>query len=247
MTITHSPCALVHLTKHHSQKYPRILPLGDAGFTVEFGHQIAPAIHDQVLAFTRALEARRWTGLRDIVPTYRSATVYVDPGSVKFESLDRRLLDLARTLPRSTSRKRHVVTIPVAYGGDYGPDLEDLATAAGLSPPQVVALHTSVEYRVYMLGFSPGFPYLGQVPEAIAAPRLAEPRSHVPAGSVGIAGFQTGIYPQECPGGWRLIGRTPARLYDPTRAKPFLLQPGDRVRFHSISQADLERLATKWK
>ncbi len=210
---------------------------------MEFGHQIAPAIHDQVLAFTHALEARRWTGLREIVPTYRSAAVYVDSGSVNFESLDRRLLNLARTLPRSTGRKRPVVTIPVAYGGDHGPDLEGLATAAGLSPQQVVALHTSVEYRVYMLGFSPGFPYLGQVPEAIAAPRLAEPRSHVPAGSVGIAGLQTGIYPQEGPGGWRLIGRTPVRLYNSTRAKPFLLQPGNRVRFRAVSKTEFDRLA----
>ncbi len=153
------------------------------------------------------------------------------------------MLILARTLPRSTGRKRPVVTIPVAYGGDHGPDLEGLATAAGLSPQQVVALHTSVEYRVYMLGFSPGFPYLGQVPEAIAAPRLAEPRSHVPAGSVGIAGLQTGIYPQEGPGGWRLIGRTPVRLYNSTRAKPFLLQPGNRVRFRAVSKTEFDRLA----
>lgn len=229
------------MTRDHT--YPRILPLGDAGLTVEFGDQIAPAINDRALAFTRAVEAERWAGLLEIVPTYRSATVYFDPGSVKVASLEKRLQDLATSLPRIPMRKRRVVEIPVLYGGDYGPDLEGIADATGLSPQQVVALHTSVEYRVYMLGFSPGFPYLGQVPDAIAVPRFAEPRSRVPAGSVGIAGLQTGIYPQESPGGWRLIGRTPLRLYDATRSKPFLLQPGDRVRFRAVSRTEFDRLA----
>lgn len=133
-------------------------------------------------------------------------------------------------------------TIPVLYGGDWGPDLEDVAAFAGLSPVETITLHTSIRYRVYMLGFSPGFPYLGLVPECLAMPRLSTPRTRVPAGSVGIADRQTGIYPSSTPGGWSLIGRTPISLYRKRRATPFLLKAGDAVQFKSIGRAEFERL-----
>ncbi len=223
--------------------YPRVLPLGDSGWTIEFGETIDPTLNDRVLALTDALEKLSVPGVIEMVPTYRSVAVYGDPLLEEATPLADRLLDLASTTGTSAPRKPRHVEIPVLYGGDCGPDLVDLASMAGLSPEDVVASHQSVTYRVYMLGFSPGFPYLGSVPETIAAPRLAEPRAKVPPGSVGIAGFQTGIYPQESPGGWRLIGRTPVELYDPGRTNPFLLQAGDQVRFVAIAQCEFDRLA----
>ncbi len=223
--------------------FPRILPLGDSGLTIEFGDRIAPEMNDLVLGFAHAIERQAVPGLVEIVPTYRSAALYFDPLTTDVAPLAEQALKLARQIQPSSTHVANTVTIPVLYGSDAGPDLAALAALHSLTPDHVIALHTSVEYRVYMLGFSPGFPYLGQVPDAIATPRLATPRTKVPAGSVGIAGSQTGIYPQESPGGWRLIGRTPLRLYDPTRPEPFLLSAGDRVRFVSIDQRKFDRLS----
>ncbi len=223
-------------------QYPRILPLGDVGLLVEFGDSIAPAVNDRVVSFAQAVERARVPGVVEVVPTYRSAAVYVDPVEADLASLREAFMTLAVDVPMEPVGRRRTITIPVLYGGEAGPDLPALAERAGLSVEQVIALHASVEYRVYMLGFSPGFPYLGTVPDAIVAPRLPEPRILVPAGSVGIAGRQTGIYPQASPGGWRVIGRTPLMLYDPARTHPFLLEPGDLVRFVSIDQREFQRL-----
>lgn len=223
-------------------QYPRILPLGDAGFLVEFGDSIDPAVNNRVVNFARAVERSRVPGVIEVVPAYRSAAIYVDPVEQDLASLRETFMTLAVDLTMEPVGRRRTVTIPVLYGGEAGPDLPALAERAGLSIEQVIELHASVEYRVYMLGFSPGFPYLGMVHDAIAAPRLPEPRLNVPAGSVGIAGRQTGIYPQAGPGGWQLIGRTPLTLYDPARTDPFLLEPGDRVRFVPIEPREFERL-----
>ncbi len=228
-------------------QYPRILPLGDAGFLVEFGDSIDLAVNDRAVSFARAVERARVTGVVEVVPAYRSAAVYVDPAETDLASLREALGTLAGNLPMDPADRRRTVTIPVLYGGEAGPDLPALAERAGLSVEQAIALHASVEYRVYMLGFSPGFPYLGMVPDAIAAPRLPEPRINVPAGSVGIAGRQTGIYPQDSPGGWRVIGRTPLVLYDPARTEPFLLEPGDRVRFVPIDRREFDRVKEELK
>ncbi|MFQ5992106.1 MAG: 5-oxoprolinase subunit PxpB [Nitrospiraceae bacterium] len=227
--------------------YPRLVPAGDSAWTVEFEETIDPLVNDQVLAFARAVERLTVRDLIEVVPAYRSVTVYFDPIRTDARSLGSRLLRLAGTRRGRRSRKRPTRVIPVLYGGDCGPDLMDLASHAGLPPDQVVTLHTSVEYRVYMLGFSPGFPYLGTVPPAIAMARLSNPRPTVPAGSVGIAGAQTGIYPQETPGGWRLIGRTPLQLYLPSQPDPFLFQAGDRVRFVAIDQLEFDRLTNETK
>lgn len=223
-------------------QYPRILPLGDAGFLVEFGDSIDPAVNNRVVNFARAVERSRVPGVIEVVPAYRSAAIYVDPVEQDLASLRETFMTLAVDLTMEPVGRRRTVTIPVLYGGEAGPDLPALAERAGLSIEQVIELHASVEYRVYMLGFSPGFPYLGMVHDAIAAPRLPEPRLNVPAGSVGVAGRQTGIYPQAGPGGWQLIGRTPLTLYDPARTDPFLLEPGDRVRFVPIEPREFERL-----
>lgn len=225
--------------------YPRVLAAGDAAVTVEFGETIDPEVNDRVLAFTRGVERLALSGVIETVPTYRSATVYFDPILVDAGSLAARLQTLAETLPPPISEVRRTVQIPVVYGGELGPDLAEVAAFARLSVKQAMALHASVCYRVYMLGFTPGFPYMGPVPDALAMPRLAEPRARVPAGSVGIAGSQTGIYPIESPGGWRLIGQTPLRLYDKGRLQPFLLEAGDWVQFLPISREEYERLTTK--
>lgn len=223
-------------------RYPRILPAGDTAFTVEFGDVIDPDINDQVMAFAKAVESRRLDGIIEVVPTYRSTTIYFDP-RIGAAELAGQLRALAGKISRRPLYRPRSIDIPVSYDAEFGPDLDALARYAGLSVTEVVRLHTSVTYRVFMLGFSPGFPYMGRVPEAIAMPRLAEPRLRIPAGSVGIAGVQTGIYPQESPGGWRLIGRTPLRLYDPNRPDPFLLRPGDRVRFVAVERDTFDRLA----
>jgi len=227
--------------------YPRVLAAGDAALTVEFGDTIDPVIHDRVLAFAQSVDGLSLDGLIETVPTYRSATVYFDPVILNANPLAERLKALAEALQPATSRPPRTVQIPVLYGGEFGPDLPGVASFAKLSADQTIALHASVEYRVYMLGFSPGFPYLGRVPDPLAMPRLATPRAKVPAGSVGIAGSQTGIYPLESPGGWRLIGRMPLRLYDQTRPNPFLLEPGDRVRFVIIDRTEFDRLAAAMK
>lgn len=220
----------------------RLLPLGDSALTVEFGNVIDPAVNERVIAFADRIRNANWDGVLDVVPTYRSVTVHIDPLRADLTTLQDRLLRLSQDAtdrPRTSGTLHH---IPVVYGGDWGPDLEALATFAKLSPAETIRLHTSVDYRVYMLGFSPGFPYMGIVPTAIAIPRLATPRLTVPAGSVGIADNQTGIYPAVTPGGWHLIGRTPIELCCPDRNIPFLLKPGDTVRFEPITAEDFKRL-----
>jgi len=225
--------------------FPRLLPVGDAAVTVEFGAAIDPATNDHVLAFTQAVDElirNDCLGIIEVVPTFRSATVYFDPLTAEAETLAERLSALAEALPSRQAGPSKTVEVPVVYGEEFGPDLADVAAYARLPVEEVIRLHTSVAYRCYMLGFSPGFPYLGLVPEVIALPRLAEPRVSVPPGSVGIAGSQTGLYPLESPGGWRLIGRTPLRLYDPNRAQPFLIEAGDTVRFVAINRNEYEKL-----
>ena len=214
--------------------FPRILPVGDAALVVEFGDAIRPDIHRQVLALDHALAADPFPGLRETVPTYRSLLVYYDPRQLSWDEARRGVADaLARSTDIPMPEPREV-EIPVVYGGEFGPDIGFVAAHTGLSEEEVVRLHTGVTYTVYMLGFAPGFVYLGGLPEALATPRLPTPRPSVPAGSVGIAGLQTGIYGLSTPGGWRLIGRTPLMMLDLNRQPPTLLQPGDRVRFVRI-------------
>ena len=219
----------------------RMAPLGETALTVEFGNSIDPSINATAISFSHIIQARGWDGLLDVVPTYRSVTIHVDPLRLSVRNLRKRLRRLIRELPAHPiiSGKEHI--IPVVYGGEWGPDADDVARFAHLSPAEVIRLHSSVTYRVYMLGFSPGFPYLGNVPDPIAMPRLATPRVRVPAGSIGIAGNQTGIYPVVTPGGWRLIGCTPVALYRPMDLRAFLFSPGDVVRFEPISVDEFHR------
>ena len=218
-----------------------VLPLGDTAVTVEFGREIRPDLNERALAFAQAVRVTNWEGVLDIVPTYASVTIHVDPLRLPISILSRRVHDLFYDVTTPVSGQTH--RIPVVYGGEWGPDLQDVASFARQSLADTIRLHHTNRYRVYMLGFSPGFPYMGPVPASIAMPRLATPRLLVPVGSVGIAESQTGIYPTATPGGWRIIGRTPVRVYQPRAAHPFRFSPGDTVEFYPIDASEFDRMS----
>jgi inhibitor of KinA len=221
----------------------RIVPAGESAFIVEFEERIDPAVNARTIACADAIQAAQMAGVRDVVPTYRSVAVYFDPLRTDGDALLERIAHEAEYAVAEAATASPPVRIPVCYGGDLGPDLESVATFGGMSRDEVVHVHSSATYRVFMLGFVPGFAYLGLVDERIAMPRHATPRVRVPMGSVGIAGVQTGIYPSETPGGWQLIGRTPTRPFDPARSEPFLMRAGDAVQFYPIDRAEYDTLA----
>lgn len=210
---------------------PRVLPAGDASLLVEWADEIDDAVNDRVHALALVLRARARPEILDLVPAYSSLLVCFDPQRTSLPEMKAYVRQIMATSQAFAPPPARVVEIPTVYGREFGPDLPFLMERSGLSESQVIELHASVTYRVYFVGFAPGFAYLGSVPEALAAPRLETPRPRVPAGSVGIAGRQTGIYPVESPGGWRLIARTRERLFDPSQDPPARLRPGDRVRF----------------
>jgi inhibitor of KinA len=220
----------------------RIVPAGESALIVEFEERIDPAVNATTIACADAIQAAAIAGVRDVVPTYRSVAVYFDPLRTDTDALMERITHEAESAGPGAVVARAPLRIPVCYGGDLGPDLPQVAAFARLSEADVVQLHAGATYRVFMLGFVPGFAYLGMVDSRIAMPRRATPRVRVPSGSVGIAGIQTGIYPAETPGGWQLIGRTPLRPYDPSRAEPFLMKAGDSVQFYPIDRAEFTRL-----
>jgi len=208
----------------------------------EFEERIDPSINARAIALADAIHAAGLAGVRDVVPTYRSVAVYFDPLRSDGDALVARIRrEAARPSPPSIDN-REPIRVPVCYDEDFGPDLAMVAAFKGLDRANVVRLHAGRRYRVFMLGFVPGFAYMGIVDERIAAPRRSTPRVRVPAGSVGIAGSQTGIYPAETPGGWQLVGRTPIRPFDPSRPDPFLLRAGDAVEFYAIDRDEYDRL-----
>jgi inhibitor of KinA len=220
---------------------PRYRAVGDGALLVEFAPRIAPEVNARVRALLAALDAAPPPGLRDLVPAYRTLLIEYDPTMIRHAVL----LDYLRTLVAApaTVAPTRLVTLPVAYGGAFGPDLDDVAAHTGLAPDVVIARHAAGRYPVYFLGFSPGFPYLGGLEPALHTPRLPEPRLRVPAGAVGIGGAQTGVYPAVTPGGWRIIGQTPVRLYDPAADDPFLLRVGDAIQPRPIDAAEYAWLA----
>jgi len=220
---------------------PRIKLAGDAAWFIELDERIDAATSEQAIAIAHAVRAAALPGLRDVVTGYRGVAVYLDPLQTDGSDVEERLVEIARGASPGTDEPRPVVRVPVCYGGEFGPDLREVAVFAGCSEQEVVARHTAVVYRVYMIGFVPGFPYMGTVDARIAMPRRETPRVRVPPGSVGIAGAQTGIYPTETPGGWRLIGRTPIRPFVIDREPPCLFVPGSRVAFVPISRDEFER------
>lgn len=219
---------------------PRILPCGDSALSVEFSREIDATTNRRVVALAEALAAHAPDGLLETVPTYRSLLVTYDPGRLRGRALTAVIERLIVSgLPERERPRR--ITVPVLYGGPVGLDLDDLAAAKGMTPEALIALHAGAAYRVYMIGFQPGFAYLGGLPDALHMPRLAVPRQRVEAGAIGIGGQQASINSVPGPSGWRYIGRTPLRLFDPARPDPFLLKAGDQVRFRAI---DAEEAAT---
>jgi inhibitor of KinA len=221
----------------------RIVPLGDSALLVELSDRIDAVTNARVRAAFAAVASAGIPGVIDLVPGYTSLAVHYDPAS--FRRGDDPPHETAASVVRGLLSDLHAVSlqpgpvheIRVRYGGEYGPDIEHVARHTGLSTASVIDLHTSAEYRVYVIGFTPGFPYLGGLPPGLATPRRASPRQAVPAGSVGIAGTQTGIYPLRTPGGWQIIGRTDERLFRPELDPPALLRVGDRIRFVAVDDA----------
>lgn len=222
----------------------RYLVSGDCAVCVEFGNEISPEINRKIRAFKIALEKEQIRGIVETVPTYRSLLVVYRPEVIRFKELTEKFDRVMQNMGNVRIPSPTVIEIPVLYGGELGPDLENVASHNGLTPDEVIRIHTSKEYLIYMLGFIAGFPYLGGMSKEIATPRLKSPRVKIEGGSVGIAGEQTGIYPVASPGGWQLIGRTPLKLYDAEREKPVLLEAGQYIRFRSVTgeeYAEIER------
>lgn len=221
----------------------RIVTAGDATVIVQFDERIDVAVNARAIAMAEAVEHASLPGVRDVVPAYRSVAVYFDPLRTDTSRLLERLGELADTLPAATAPGGATVRVPVCYGGEFGPDLSDVARFAQLPEDETIRLHAAGSYRVFMLGFLPGFAYLGPVPAQLAIPRRPIPRASVPAGSVAIAGGQTAVYPFETPGGWQVIGRTPLKPFDVGRESACLFSPGDRVEFYAIERAEFDTLA----
>jgi inhibitor of KinA len=224
---------------------PRFLPGGDRAVFVEFGDTIDPELNHLVRRLMLTIQKAKLPELVEIVPTYRSLLVHYDPRLIRPEKMRAKLEILAEKTDAGEFPAPKVTEIPTAYGDEYGHDLDFVAKYSGLSSEEVIRLHASKAYLIYMLGFIPGFAYLGRVPPRIATPRLPTPRAKILAGSVGIAGNQTGIYPAESPGGWQLIGRTPIELFCPDKEPPALLQMGNYVKFVQINAEEFNSIREK--
>ncbi|HSL31807.1 MAG TPA: 5-oxoprolinase subunit PxpB [Anaerolineales bacterium] len=210
---------------------PTIVPLGDSALLVQLGDEINLAVNQKVHTLASLVNAAPLEGLIETVPSYSTLLVHYDPLAISDRQLREWLREKVEQIGQAHVNNPRHLSVPVQYGGEYGVDLAAVADFHQLSVEQVMKIHASRTYIVYMMGFTPGFPYMGKLDNAIATPRLETPRTQVPAGTVAIAGSQTGIYPIDSPGGWRLIGYTPLRLFDPDAASPFLFSPGDEVRF----------------
>lgn len=224
----------------------RILDLGDAAFTIEFGDRIDPVVQNQVRLLDVAIDTARQhgalEGIIETVPTFRSLTVIYDPLITSRATLSACITHIVAEADAAVIAAPRHWRLPACYQGDAAPDLDDVARRIDADTATVVRLHSGTAYVVYMLGFLPGFPFMGDLPEQLRLPRRTEPRVRVPAGSVAIATGLTAIYPWESPGGWHLLGRCPVRLFDPTRTNPALLQPGDRVSFFAVARDEFDAL-----
>lgn len=224
---------------------PRFFPMGDQALIVEFGDRVDPVLSAQIAAVAQRLRESRPIGMLDVVPAYSTLALHYDPaevgaGASPYEALVETIGSWLKTQTAATPPDGHLTEIPVRYGGAFGEDLEALAQSRNLSVEEVIAIHSGATYHVHMLGFVPGFAYLGGLDARLATPRLDTPRPHVPAGSVAIGGTQTGVYPLDTPGGWHIIGRTPLQLFRPDAMPPCLLNAGDSVRFVPISAQEFE-------
>lgn len=225
--------------------YPRILNAGDSCIVIEFGSTISLEINGQVQNLCRSLKDKNIRGIKELIPTYRSLAIYFDPLEIPLDKLKETLTALSETSIEKAALGGKLLLIPVCYGGELGPDIENVAKHNNLTVEEVIKIHTRPDYYCYMLGFTPGFSYLGGMDERIATPRLETPRTLIPAGSVGIAGKQTGIYPIDSPGGWQLIGRTPLKMFDPASENPTLIEAGYWVRFKPISFEEYQAISSE--
>jgi inhibitor of KinA len=218
-------------------------PLGDAAIVIQLGDQISPVINGRIRAIGAYLDEYSFEGFIEYVPAFTTVTLYYEPWIINYTKLLSLLQEMANeVLEDQEVPSGRVLEIPVRYGGKWGPDLDFVASHNKISTAEVIAIHTAPEYLVYMIGFAPGFPYLGGMNELISAPRKDTPEMKIAAGSVGIAGKQTGIYPIETPGGWQIIGQSPVKLFDLNRKVPASLKAGDRVRFVAISEKEFNKL-----
>ena len=220
----------------------KILTAGDSSILIQFGNAIDPDINARIAATVQLMKEQHIEGVVDIIPAFCSLLINYDPRVISYEEMRTRMEKILSVEIAAGARKKKVFEIPVCYGGEFGPDLATIAEHAGLSEQEVIDIHTSTDYLIYMLGFLPGFTYLGGLDERIHTPRLANPRIRIPAGSVGIGGSQTGIYPMDSPGGWQLMGLTPVKTYDPDREVPILVEAGDYIRFVPVDRAEYDRI-----
>ncbi|HUW63882.1 MAG TPA: 5-oxoprolinase subunit PxpB [Spirochaetia bacterium] len=216
----------------------RLLPAGDRALVVEFGNEINPRVNRLVRNLYLRIQEMEVAGIEELIPTYRSLLIIYEPAEISYQELRQMVETLDKNLPEAALSLPKVHFLPVVYGGSYGPDLVDVAAANRLTEEEVIAIHQDPEYMIYMFGFAPGFPYLGGMSPLIATPRLEVPRTRIPAGSVGIAGSQTGVYPLESPGGWRLIGRTPVKPYDAYREPQVVFSVGEYLKFFRITEEE---------
>lgn len=209
---------------------------------VEFGKEISPEINRKIAATVKLMKEQQIEGVVDMIPAFCSLLINYDPRVISYEEIKERVQCIVKVDVKMGEENRKIYEIPVCYGGEYGPDLANIAANAGLSEEEVIKIHSSRDYLIYMLGFLPGFCYLGGLDERIHTPRLANPRIKINAGSVGIGGSQTGIYPLDSPGGWQLMGMTPVKTYDPKRQVPILVEAGDYIRFVPVDEAEYLRI-----
>ena len=220
----------------------KIMTAGDSSILIQFGNAIDPDINAMIAATVQLMKEQHIEGVVDIIPAFCSLLINYDPRVISYDEMKTRMEKILSVEIAAGARKKKVYEIPVCYGGEFGPDLSTIAEHAGLSEQEVINIHSSTDYLIYMLGFLPGFTYLGGLDERIHTPRLANPRIRIPAGSVGIGGSQTGIYPMDSPGGWQLMGMTPVKTYDPDREVPILVEAGDYIRFIPVDRAEYDRI-----
>lgn len=216
----------------------RFYPAGDCALVAEFGQIIDETVNDQVHGMARWLQAQRIPGVQEVLPTFRSLMVYYDPIRISYGKLVKRLERCPEMADAAARSEKKILEVPCCYDG---PDLDSMEKLTGLSRETIIQIHSGVDYKIYMMGFLPGFVYLGGLDPRICAPRLETPRTRIEPGSVGIGGSQTGVYPVASPGGWRILGCTPLKFYDPTRPEPILCKAGEYIRFVPISRAEFER------
>ena len=221
----------------------RFLACGDVALTVAFRQEMSEQTNRKIRFLAAKLTEMNVKGVSESVPAFCSITVYFDPLVIRREKLEKIIRKILSSYSEDKADCKRVFLIPVCYDGEFAPDMDDVCKLTGLTKEKVIEIHTGRDYLIYMLGFLPGFPYLGGMDSRIEAPRLDSPRTSIPVGAVGIGGKQTGIYPLASPGGWRLIGRTPVKVYDPHREDPILYRAGDYIRFCPITEDQFKELS----